>query len=72
LRDGLIHPAARFDLRELLSLDDPGIFFIFVFARNVCMNVQTKSARLMRDTLARDANKDGIFSEIICLLRVRD
>jgi len=78
MRDGqIVFPyidssAARFDSHELLSPDGPGIYFIFIFARNVCMNVQTKSARLMRDTLARNANKDGIFSGIVCLLSIRD
>jgi hypothetical protein len=36
------------------------------------MNVQIKTARIMRDTLARNANKDGIFSDIVCLLSIRD
>jgi len=63
---------ACFDLRELAPLCAPGIFLIFIFLRNVCKNLQDKTAHFMRDTLARNANKDGIFSNIICLLRVRD
>jgi chemotaxis methyl-accepting protein methylase len=59
-------------LRELLAQRAPGIFFTFIFLRNVCMNLQIKTARRMRDTLARNANKDGIFSEIVCLLGIRD
>jgi len=36
------------------------------------MNLQIKTAHIMRDTLARNANKDGIFSETVCLLEARD
>jgi hypothetical protein len=36
------------------------------------MNLQIKTARLMQGAAIRNANKDGIFPEIVCLLTVRD
>jgi hypothetical protein len=59
-------------LRALPPSDAPGIFFIFIFLRNICMNLQIKTARIMQALRVRNANKDGIFFEFICLLRVRD
>jgi hypothetical protein len=53
-------------------LNAPGIFFISIFLREVCTYLQTKTARIMRDTLPRNANKDGIFLEIVCSLSIRD
>jgi hypothetical protein len=50
----------------------PGIFLISVFSGEICMNLQSKNPRIMRDTRARNANKDGIFSEFVCLLNIRD
>jgi hypothetical protein len=56
--------AMRFALFAALAA--PGIFFISIFSREVCKNLQPKTTRIMRDARARNANKDGIFSEIFC------
>jgi hypothetical protein len=60
------NPAERFDLRRIRLPIAPGIFFISIFSREVCNYLQTKTARIMRDTRASNANKDGIFSDIAC------
>jgi hypothetical protein len=47
-------------------------FSNWFFRATIRMNMQIKTTRFMRDDLIRNANKDGIFSEIVCLLSVRD
>jgi hypothetical protein len=42
------------------------------FSGEICRVLQSKNPRIMRDARARNANKDGIFSEFVCLLNIRD